>query len=155
MCAAALLTLSGCARLVVYKDAAMTTETGFKVYTAKPYVLAAYTGGDKPVEVTIQYLPDLSEPMYVKPRPGVIGTSNLTMTLSNGMLVSFGQESDTKLPELITSIGDYRKAIAEAAASGLRTSSDGTAPAPPTFKLYEVVYDAGSRKVGLKEVTLP
>ena len=63
------IALSGCGHLsFTNKDG---TETGAKYYTPKPYLLVSQTGAkDKPIEVQVVFLPDLSSPTYVKPISG-------------------------------------------------------------------------------------
>jgi hypothetical protein len=110
-----ILLLCGCARFQFYKSAELSgSETGIKFYTAKPYLLVARTGNkEKPVEVSVVYLPDLQNPLYASPRSG-FGSSNLTLSLSNGMLTAMGQQTDTKVPELLTSVGGLAEALATA-----------------------------------------
>jgi uncharacterized membrane-anchored protein YhcB (DUF1043 family) len=109
------LCASGCARFAFYSNADLTgRETGIKFYTPKPYLLVARTGAqDKPTEVSVIYIPDLARPIYAQLRTG-IGSANLTMTLSNGMLTTIGQDTDTKIPELITALGGFATSVATA-----------------------------------------
>ena len=98
-------TLSGCAGVTFYSESTLEKKTGIPIYAPKPYLLVSRTGAkDKPVEVTIVYLNDPSKVVYAKPHSG-FGSSNLTLALANGQLTSFGQQTDTKVPELITAIG--------------------------------------------------
>jgi hypothetical protein len=112
---------SSCAGVQFYKDADLKNETGIKVFSPKPYLLVSRTNAkDKPVEISINYLPDLSAPQYVKMNSG-LGSSNITFSLKDGMLVTYGLTTDSKIPETISSIaglltgasGSY-KTIAEA-----------------------------------------
>ena len=113
--AAALLLISGCAGVEFYSDEGLTHRTGIKYYTAKPYLLVANTGAkDKPVEVSIVYIPDLSHPTYAKPVSG-LGTSDLSLSFNNGMLASVGEKTDSKIPELITALGSFVSNAASAA----------------------------------------
>lgn len=119
--------LSGCAGVTFYSDASLQTKTGIPIYSPKPYLLVARTGAkDKPVEVSIVYLSDKHKIIYAKPRSG-FGSSNLTLALANGQMTSFGQQTDTKIPELITSLGGLITARAtasktEAEAAQIRTA---------------------------------
>lgn len=124
--------LGGCAGVDFYStpDLKAGNETGIPIYSSKPYLLVSRTGNkDKPTEVTIVHLSDPSKVIYAKPKPG-FGSSNLTLSLSNGQMTAFGQQVDTKIPELITSLsamvtarGGASKAEAEASQilSGLGT----------------------------------
>lgn len=102
--AASAVGLSGCAGVSFYSDPGLTTRTGIPVYAPKPYLLVARTGAkDKPVEVSIVYLNDTNKVIYAKPRSG-FGTAKLTLALTNGQMTSFGQETDTKVPELMSAL---------------------------------------------------
>lgn len=106
--------LSGCAGVSFYSDASLEKKTGIPIYAPKPYLLVARTGAkDKPIEVSIVYLNDQQKVIYAKPRSG-FGSSNLTLALANGQMTSFGQQTDTKIPELIASLGGLITARATA-----------------------------------------
>jgi hypothetical protein len=115
--------LTGCAGVDFYSTPNLQrgTETGIPIYASKPYLLVARTGSkDKPTEISVVHLSDPSKVIYAKPKPG-FGSSNLTLALSNGQMTAFGQQVDTKTPELITSLaglitarGGASKAEAEA-----------------------------------------
>jgi hypothetical protein len=120
----ATMTLAGCARVAFYSvdtDAngkqpnvskfTEETETGVKYYNPKPYLLVARTGAkDKPVEISVIYLPDLAHPNYAKGWTG-LGTTNLQLSLTNGVITSVGQQVDSKIPEFITSLASLGTAI--------------------------------------------
>jgi hypothetical protein len=107
--------VSGCARFAFYSDANLSgVETGVKFYTPKPYLLVARTGSkDKPNDISVIYIPDLSHPIYAKPMVG-IGANNLTLALSNGILTTLGQQTDSKIPELLTALGGFATSVATA-----------------------------------------
>jgi len=106
------LSLAACGHLRFTDQSGI--ETGAKIYTAKPYLLVSRTGAkDKPIDVQVVFLPDLKNPTYVKPIAG-FGSSDLSITLSNGMLVSFGQKTDPKIAELLSSIGGLTTSLATA-----------------------------------------
>lgn len=108
--------LIGCARVAFYSDAKFEHKiTGVKFYTPKPYLLIARTGAkDKPVEISIVYLPDLANPSYARPIAG-LGSSDLAMSFTNGMLSSYGEKTDSKIPELISALGSFTGSAAQAA----------------------------------------
>lgn len=93
--------LSGCAGVNFYSDAGLTKKTGIPIYGSKPYLLVVRTQAeDKPVEVSIQYLPDPSKVIFAEPRSG-FGSANLTLSLTQGQMTAFGQQTDVKVPELL------------------------------------------------------
>jgi hypothetical protein len=96
--------VSGCAGVNFYSDAALTKKTGIPIYGSKPYLMVVRTQAeDKPVEVSIQYLPDPSKVIYAEPTSG-FGSANLTLSLTQGQMTAFGQETDTKVPELLGAV---------------------------------------------------
>ncbi len=129
------LALSGCARLEFYtKPNLEGPETGVKFYYSKPYLLVARTPvpakaatpatpttpampatpATTQVQVSIQYLPDLENPVYAKLKPGY-GSTNLSLAFQNGILTSVGQNTDTKIPETITALTGMATAAAKLA----------------------------------------
>lgn len=105
----------GCSSIDTYSDAALTQKTGILYYPPKPYLLVSRTGAkDKPVEVQVIYLPDLTQPRYAVMTSG-IGSSNLSLTFSNGVLMSTNQQADPQIAAAITALAG---APAQLAASG-------------------------------------
>jgi hypothetical protein len=110
------IVLSGCSKIAIYSDKELTknNRTGIKFYTPKPYVLVKRTGNKTtPVDIELIYLPDLKNPLYAKATSG-LGASKLSMTFSNGILTTFGQENDPKISELISSIAGVPGLLANA-----------------------------------------
>ncbi|MFZ2285639.1 MAG: hypothetical protein WAV93_01520 [Bacteroidales bacterium] len=145
--------LTGCATVKVYSDAGLTTETGLRYYTLKPYLLVEYMANkDNTVKTSVVFLPDLSSPQYIKVKPG-IGSSELKMTFSNSTLESYGVATDSQLPESMAAFADILSKSAYAAQNFSGTRPD-TAPgqeqATP-FRLFEIVITASG--AALKEVT--
>jgi hypothetical protein len=111
----------GCAHTSFYSDEALKKETGFRYYAPKPYLLVQRTGAkDKPVDISIVYLPNLMQPQFAKPHAGW-GSSDFSLALSNGIATQVGQKLDSKGPETITalasvatSVGGLAKALADA-----------------------------------------
>lgn len=111
-----ILVLPGCASIETYTDPSLKTgKTGILYYPPKPYLLVTRTGAkDKPNDVQVVYLPDLSQPRFAVMRSG-FGSSKLALTFSNGVLVSTSQESDPKITEAITALAGIPGAFANAA----------------------------------------
>ena len=114
------LAVAGCARLAIYKNEELQgPEAGIKFHYAKPYLLVARTGNkDKPVEVSVIYLPDLANPMYAKLKTGY-GSADLSLGFQNGMLTNVGQKTDTKIPETITAFSGLAAAAKPLAAPAM------------------------------------
>lgn len=110
--------LSGCAGFTFYSDKALTSETAIPIPRGKPHLLVIRTGAkDKPIEASIVYITDYSEVFYAKPKSG-FGSSNLSLAFANGQMTAFGQQTDTKIPELITSLSGLITARAGAEKTG-------------------------------------
>lgn len=145
-----LTSLSGCAGVTFYSDSALLSKTGIPIYAPKPYLLVSRTGAkEKPVEVSIVYLNDANKVIYAQPHSG-FGSSNLTLALSNGQMASFGQQTDTKIPELVTALGGFltsrataSKSEAEAAQirSKIGTEQDATSMSEVSKKIGAIAAD--------------
>lgn len=119
----AALSLAGCASVTTYTDPTLKTKTGILYYPPKPYLLVARTGAkDKPNDVQVVYLPDLSKPRYAVMHGGY-GFSKMGLTFSNGVLVSANQESDPKITEAITALAGIPGALANAAKTRAETAN--------------------------------
>lgn len=120
----ALAALTGCAGVDFYSDAQLTKKTGIPIYAPKPYLLVARTGAEsKPVEISLIYLNDVNNVIYAKPRSG-FGSNDLSLTLTDGRLVSFGLKTDPKISDLVDSFAGLLTAQAGAAKS--RAEADQT-----------------------------
>jgi hypothetical protein len=145
----------GCAHTAFYRDQELKQETGFRFYTARPYLLVAHTGAaDKPTEVSIVFLPDTTNPQYAVHKPGW-GSSELTINLANGMATSVGAKADSKGPETLTAVSGLMSSAAslvtaleaarrrEAQALGVPPPE----PKPGDFALYEIQQDEGGTRL--------
>lgn len=130
---AALLLVIGCAEIKIYQspDLREDSRTGVPFYVAKPYLLVARTGAtDKPVEVSVIYLPDLSRPLYARLSPGIWGSSELSMSFNNSILATVGQNTESKISDLLTSFGGLQTSLATAAKTRAETGLLGNESAP-------------------------
>ena len=141
---------AGCARFEIYDNAKLAgEETGIKFYTPKPYLLVGRVGGtSKPIEVSIVYLPDLSQPYYAKARSGW-GSSNLTMKLADGRITEFGQQVDNTGAATLSSIAQLGTALNTKSMAMMQE------PGKPKleFSLYEI--DNSKTPAVLREVEIP
>ncbi|MHC1731070.1 MAG: hypothetical protein AB9888_03395 [Bacteroidales bacterium] len=145
---------TGCATVKVYSDAGLTTETGLRYYTLKPYILVEYMANkDNTVKTSVVFLPDLLYPQYIKVKPG-IGSSELKMTFSNSSLESYGVATDSQIPESMAAFADILSKSAYAAQnfSGSRPDMDTAQEYAIPFRLYEIVFRESG--VALREVKL-
>ncbi len=146
MCLAA----PGCAGVRVYSDPALRNETGVKVYAPKPYLLVARTGAkDSPVELSVVYLPDAKDVLYVKQQRGW-GSNDLNLKFRDGMLTEFGTKTDSKVPESLEAAGSLLSAAAGAYRSAIGAPSGGRGseqPEPAIFELYEIVQESGRTRL--------
>jgi hypothetical protein len=85
-------------------------DRGLIYYTAKPYFFVTTTK-DCVTTATVVMLP--AEQKVVGFRSGY-GTADLSITLSNGMITTVGQKTDTQIPQTIT-------ALTGAAALGIKS----------------------------------
>ncbi|PHR94011.1 MAG: hypothetical protein COA80_12920 [Leeuwenhoekiella sp.] len=116
-----LLIFSSCATVKFYNDANLTQESGIEFYQPKPYLLVERKPSkDVALKSSIIYLPDLTKPKYAKLKAG-FGSNDLKLSLSNGIITSYGITTDSKVPETITALtgvlsatGTTYKSFAEA-----------------------------------------
>lgn len=141
--------IAGCAELQVFDGKG--EQTGIKFYASKPYLLVAFTSNsDKPVEVTVQHLPDVANPYYARPKAGLFGNSNLQMNFSEGKLTSFGQQVESGTAAALDALGGYQKTLADISRARMEARAKGEPL--PNFRLYEIVPDGQAIK--LREVPI-
>lgn len=139
--ALALSLLYGCASVQIYSDDGLKSTTGLKFYTAKPYLLVELKSEkDMTIKTTVIYLPDLTNPQYLRVKPGV-GSNELKMAFSNGILNSYGLTNDTKVAETINSLAGL---IAKSSDAVKQLAVPGIFPLQNTgeeiFILYEIIF---------------
>jgi hypothetical protein len=103
-----LISLSGCAHIDFGGD-------GLTYYDPKPYLFVSTTK-DCVTTATVVALPEAKKVMKFV---SGYGSSELSVTLSNGVVTTVGQKTDTKIPETITSIASLGTA-----AAGLRAMAE-------------------------------
>lgn len=145
--------LSGCAGVTFYSDAGLTKKTGYPLFVTKPYLMVARTGAeDKPIEVSIVRISDPNNVVYAVPKSG-FGSSKLAFTLANGDITTFGLDTDTKIPELITSVAGLltSHATAKKTRAEAGTMQSGKDYKPISVGLKDL---AGDMNKAIKENTL-
>jgi hypothetical protein len=93
------LMVSGCAGLQFDND---SNAPGALFFDPMPVVQVACDKDGVSV-ASVLVLPDPSKPHHVKAVSGW-GSAKTNVAFSNGMLTSFGQETDTKIPETLNAI---------------------------------------------------
>jgi hypothetical protein len=126
VCPVVFLLVSGCAHIDFGGD-------GMTYFDPKPYLFVSTTK-ECVTTATVVSVPETKKVMKFV---SGYGSSDLSATLSNGMIVSVGQKTDTKIPETITSIASLGtaattafKAMAEPGKQVICT---------PAAKLYPIV----------------
>ena len=139
--AVAISLITGCATVKVYSDAELTTETGLRYYTLKPYLLVEYMANkDNTAKTSVIFLPDLSSPQYIKVKPG-IGSSELKMTFSNSTMESYGVATDSQLPESMEAFAAMlsKSAYASQAFEGREPGGTMNQDHSTPFRLFEIL----------------
>lgn len=109
---------AGCAQVKFYSEANLKTETGLQYFEAKPFLLVIKKKKDE-ADAQIIYLPDKTKPQFAKFSPG-FGSHKFSVNVANGILTSYGQEADSKIPELIQSMtGLLKEGVATASSAGV------------------------------------
>ena len=136
--------VAACAGVRVYSDPGLTHETGVKVFAPKPYLLVARTGAkNSPVQLSIVYLPDMSDVSYIRQQRGW-GSSDLGLGIQNGMLVQLGSKGDARMAEGTGAVASLLTAAAAVyAGERPRGAVQSDEPDGEIFELYEVRQDHG------------
>ncbi|MVV49018.1 hypothetical protein EJA72_12300 [Pseudomonas sp. PB120] len=116
--------ISGCAGLDF-------GEQGLSYYEPKPYLFVSI-GKDCVSTATVVSLP--GEKRALKFKSGY-GSSDLSVTLANGILTNAGQKTDTKIPETITAVASLGTALASLSAD----KSSRQLVCVPTATLYPIM----------------
>ena len=105
-CAATIGVLSGCAHIDFGGD-------GLTYYEPKPYFFVS-TNKDCTTTAVVVSVPETKKAMKFKTG---YGSAELSASLTNGMIASVGQKTDSKIPETITSIAALGTAVGTMAAA--------------------------------------
>ncbi|HEY6873211.1 MAG TPA: hypothetical protein VI298_10845 [Geobacteraceae bacterium] len=119
------LLATGCAHIDFGGD-------GMTYFDPKPFLLVSTTK-DCTTNATVLIIP--GDKKVMKFESGY-GSAELSATLSNGMIASVGQKTDTKIPETITSISGL---VTAAAGVKAMAAAGKQVICTPTAKLYPIV----------------
>jgi hypothetical protein len=137
---------SSCATVKFYSDESLKNETGLRVYSPKPYLLVEYDGTKTVnLKTSVIYLPDMEHPQYIRIRPG-IGSANVKLELSNGVLQAYGLTTDTKIPETLGKVTDLLTKSTSAIGDVIRGKTE-PGPGQPAFELYEIIISGGQTRL--------
>lgn len=134
--------ISGCASSRFYSDPSLKKESGLKFYTVKPYLLVELRSEkDNTIKTTLVYLPDTSNPQYMRMKPG-IGSNEIKLAFTNSVLNTYGSVSESQLPETIESIAALLNKGADAVTQFTGPSSiKDSQSIRDVFRLYEIIMD--------------
>jgi len=152
------LGITSCAS-VEYKDDNNDDVKGIKTYSSKPYLLVErnYSQTKKgeenatkgEIKTTLISLPDIENPIYLKEKSG-LGSSELSFTLENGMIKTYGSKADSKIPETITSVAGLISSLVGFGKTEPEEENDSSLKS--NFDLYEIVLDKDNNKIKLIKV---
>lgn len=145
--------LSACAGTTFHdpacSDKKCKKDIGLHYYPPVPHLLVTRPQNKEGATTTsIIYIPDTNNPMSMKFRPG-FGKGVMAVSLSNGMVTSFNQETDPKVAELLGSItapitglatADATRASGEltrAQAADLLKTAAASTPTVAAFQYYK------------------
>jgi hypothetical protein len=95
---------AGCAPVQIYSNNSLTSRTGLKYYTVKPFLhVEREAGTDRIVKATVVYLPDLANPQYMVIRDG-LNSRKVSLKFTDGAINTFGYTSTSKIPESVDAL---------------------------------------------------
>jgi hypothetical protein len=135
------------------KASADSPADSSKTPSAPPTDLSFF-GSTKQYVLKLVYLPDYSKPYSVRSKTGLIGSSQMSMQLQDGwMMTSLNASSDSKAAETISAVASLVSSLGSIAASAVAPTAGGAAKTPPKAPfagvtelvlspgLYEFSYD--------------
>jgi len=159
-----LIFLASCARVQIYDQG--DNKTGIQFYNPKPYLMVVRNPEkDEAVKTSIIYLPDLKNPQRAEIK-GWIGSVDLKLELTNGILTSYGEVVDSKIPETITAVSGAIEPLAklteepETEESGNGDSKDQEEISEenkrtPLITFYEIVIDSNGTSFKKVDLNIP
>jgi len=148
-----ILVPAGCTSVQFYSNPELTQKSGLKYYTVKPFLqVERETVNNTIVKATILYLPDLENPQYIAMKDG-LGSKKLDLKLSDGVITTFGMETDPKIAESLAALTTFvsKTATAITDLSTLKGIPGAASPATIT-ELYDIIMTGGVTSVKKIEV---
>jgi hypothetical protein len=148
-----ILALAGCASVQIYSNNSLTSKTGLKYYTVKPFLhVEREAGSDRIVKATVVYLPDLSNPQYMVIHDG-LNSKKLSLKFTDGSINTFGYTSTSKVAESVDALAAMVTKSSDAITELKSVTGLQPAKAPSnTVELYEIVI--GTEKTTLRKVQI-
>ena len=143
----------GCAHITFHdpNSADSKKNIGVEYYPPKLYLLVTQTA-EKGYSASILTLPDLTQPRYALLHPGY-GSSNLSLTLNNGILTQVGQQVDTQIPQTLQALGSLATSAGGLMKMLATTPPTKAAAGEPVVWLFELFLENGRMKLRPVEVT--
>jgi hypothetical protein len=148
-----ILAFTGCTSVQFYSNPELTKKSGLKYYTVKPCLqVERETINNTIVKATILYLPDLENPQYIAMKDG-LGSKKLDLKLADGVITTFGMETDPKIAESVAALTTLVSKTATAV-SDLSTLKGipGAATQATVTELYDIIITDGITSVKRIEV---
>jgi len=118
--------LTGCAGLTFGPE----STDALTYYDPKPYLFISTTA-DCVTNATIISVPETKRGVSFK---SGYGTADLSITLNGGMITAVGQETDSKVPETLSSVATLATAVGGLA----RSAAPQEAACKPSARLYNI-----------------
>jgi hypothetical protein len=146
-----ILAFAGCAPVQIYSNSGLTSRTGLKYYTVKPFLhVEKEAGTNRIVKATVVYLPDLANPQYMIIHDG-LNSRKVNLKFTDGAINTFGYSSTSKVPESVDALAAMITKGTDAITELKSVSGLQQAKAPSnTVELYEIVI--GADKTTLRKV---
>lgn len=146
-----ILAFAGCAPVRIYSDNGLTSKTGLKYYTVKPFLhVEREAGSNRIVKATVVYLPDLSNPQYMVMHDG-LNSRKVSLKFTDGAINTFGYTSTSKVAESVDALAAMVTKSADAVTE-LKSVTGLQPPKAPsnTVELYEILI--GAEKTTLRKI---
>jgi len=148
-----ILAFAGCAPVQIYSNNSLTSRTGLKYYTVKPFLhVEREAGSNRIVKATVVYLPDLANPQYMVIHDG-LNSRKISLKFTDGAINTFGYTSTSKVPESVDALAAMVTKSTDAITELKSFAGLQPAKAPSnTVELYEIVF--GPEKTTLRKVEM-
>lgn len=146
-----ILAFAGCAPVQIYSNSGLSSRTGLKYYTVKPFLhVEREAGTNRIVKATVVYLPDLANPQYMVMHDG-LNSRKVNIKFTDGTINTFGYSSTSKVPESVDALASMITKSTDAITELKSVNALQPAKAPSnTVELYEILI--GEERTTLRKV---